>query len=382
MNIIMDEDRPYVEQEWYNMSELRLKRTFEVRLVHKWHHQESGTWKHKWIIASCGQDDNEDGSLKSIMGTITDISLLKQAQEDALERATLSEKLAQSRQEANEIQVHSRIEAEEARKGMEKFMDITSHEMRNPLSAILQSADGITSSLLEFKASSKTPVVSDELVEGNLEAIQIITVCDHRFHYRRTPADLLDQQLCAQHQGRIINDVLTLSKLDSAMLLVSPTPTQPPAVVKGALKMFEGELVSHGIELEFSFEESYNRFGIDWVMIDPSRVTQILVNLMTNAIKFTQSETKRHIKVSIGGSESKPPNGERVSLDWFPSRGIRSKKDLTIDREWGEEQPVFVYFAVKDTGRGLTDEEKTRLFHRFAVSLPVQDRMSSELMVV
>lgn len=351
MSIVMEEDRPYVEQEWYNMSELRLKRTFELRLIHKWHHKESGTWKHKWIIASCGQDENEDGSLKSIMGSITDISLLKQAQEDALERATLSEKLAQSQKEANEIQIRSRIEAEEARKSMEKFMDITSHEMRNPLSAILQSADGIASSLLEFQASSKTSVLSNELVEGTLEAIQIIT-------------------LCAQHQGRIINDVLTLSKLDSAMLLVSPTPTQPPVVVKGSLKMFEGELASHGIELEFFFEESYKHFGIDWVMIDPSRVTQILVNLMTNAIKFTQSGKRREIKVSIGGSVTKPPNGEGVNLEWFPSRGIGSKKDLTLDREWGDEKPVFVYFAVKDTGRGLSGEEKNRLFHRFAQANP------------
>lgn len=183
MDIIMEQDRPYVEQEWYNMSELRLKRTFEVRLIHKWHHKESGKWKHKWIIASCGQEENEDGSLKSVMGSITDISLLKQAQEDALERATLSEKLAQSQKEANEIQVRSRIEAEEARESIEKFMDITSHEMRNPLSAILQSADGIASSLLEFQASSKTPVVSDELVEGNLEAVQIITVCHRRLHH-------------------------------------------------------------------------------------------------------------------------------------------------------------------------------------------------------
>lgn len=368
MSIVMEEDRPYVEQEWHQLSELRLKRTFEMRLIQKWYHTESATWKHKWIMASCGQDENADGSLKSVMGSITDISLLKQAQEDALERATLSERLAQSQKEANEIQVRSRIEAEEARKSMEKFMDITSHEMRNPLSAILQSADGLASSLLEFQASLKESIVSVELVEDSLEAVQIITVRHHLPYYSTLPTDPHDQQLCAQHQGRIINDVLTLSKLDSAMLLVSPVPTQPPVVVKGALKMFEGELASHDIDLEFVLEESYKRVAIDWVMIDPSRVTQILVNLLTNAIKFTQPAEQREIKVSIGGSVDNPPNGEGVDLEWFPSRGVSSKKDLTLDREWGDEETIFVYFAVQDTGRGLSSEEKTRLFNRFAVS--------------
>ena len=151
------------------------------------------------------------------------------------------------------------------------------------------------------------------------------------------------------------------------MLQVSPTPAQLPVVVKGALKMFEGELVSNDIKLEFSFEKSYKRHGFDWVMIDPSRVTQVLVNLLTNAIKFTKSGKKREIKVSIGGSITKPPDGEGVNLEWFPSRGISSKRDLTFDSEWGEEEPVFLYFAVEDTGRGLSGEEKARLFHRFAV---------------
>ena len=153
------------------------------------------------------------------------------------------------------------------------------------------------------------------------------------------------------------------------MLQVSPTPTQLPVVVKGALKMFEGELVSNDIGFEFSLEASYSHYRIDWVMIDPSRITQVLVNLLTNAIKFTKSGEKREIRVSIGGSVTKPPNGERVNLEWFPSRGISSKRDLTSDSEWGEEEPVFLYFAVQDTGRGLTGEEKARLFQRFAVRI-------------
>ena len=174
-------------------------------------------------------------------------------------------------------------------------------------------------------------------------------------------------QLCAQHQGRIINDVLTLSKLDSAMLQVSPAPTRPFTVVERALKMFEGELVSHSIELSFAVESSYDKFAIDWIKADPSRVTQILINLMTNAIKFTRAEAKRLIRVSVGGSVIKPPSGDDVELEWFPSRGVGSKRDLTLDEEWGVGEQVFVYFAVQDSGSGVSGEEKTRLFHRFAV---------------
>ena len=165
------------------------------------------------------------------------------------------------------------------------------------------------------------------------------------------------------------------------MLQVSPTPAQPPVVVDRALKMFEGELASQGIDLEFTFEESYKQFGIDWVMIDPSRVTQILVNLMTNAIKFTGSCEVRQIRVSIGGSVAKPPRGEAFNLEWFPSRGISSKKDLTADDEWGEEPPIYVYFAVKDTGQGLSSDEKKRLFHRFAVWLTILDQTKYDLMI-
>ena len=71
----------------------------------------------------------------------------------------------------------------------------------------------------------------------------------------------------------------------------------------------------------------------------------------------------------MGGAVIKPPVGEKFADgDWFPSRGAKSKRDLTLDPEWGEGEPIYIYLAVEDTGRGLSDEEKRHLFQRFAVS--------------
>ena len=188
-------------------------------------------------------------------------------------------------------------------------------------------------------------------MSGNLDAANIIA-------------------LCAQHQTRIINDVLTLSKLDSAMLAVTPVAVRPDAVVKDIIKMFDGEFQSHDIKLQFTLEPSYSRHEVDWVFCDPSRLTQVFINILTNAIKFTRSEAERKITVSLGASTVKPPKGEERRVEWFPTNASGSKKDPTVSTEWGDGEPVFLYFAVRDTGRGLDVEEKTRLFHRFSQASP------------
>lgn len=72
-----------------------------------------------------------------------------------------------------------------------------------------------------------------------------------------------------------VDDILTLSKLDSQLLLVTPVAAQPLNVVQRVLKMHEGELHSHGIELKFHVDESFSALGIDWVKFDPSRVLQV-----------------------------------------------------------------------------------------------------------
>jgi len=139
-----------------------------------------------------------------------------------------------------------------------------SHEMRNPLSAILLCADGIANSLIEFQSiNADNAAISQSLVESNLDAAQTIV-------------------LCAQHQKRIIDDVLTLSKLNSAMLHVTPIQIQIDTLLRRTLKMFEGELQADDIKMTFVLQPSYHESQIDWVFCDPVRLTQIFINLLTN----------------------------------------------------------------------------------------------------
>lgn len=227
------------------------------------------------------------------------------------------------------------------------------------MSAILQCADEISTSLSERGAQDDTLSQSiKDLFESSIDAAQTIS-------------------LCAQHQKRIVDDVLTLSKLDSALLLVTPVDVQPVTVVQRALKMFEAELETNDIKLDFQVEQSYNDLDVDWVKLDPSRLLQVLINLTTNAIKFTHTQEKRTIVVSIGASLKRPSSpssgvslgdddGQRIS--YFPTRSKR--KDMTTGEDWGDGREIYLYFAVKDTGRGLNEDEKKLLFLRFSQTSP------------
>jgi signal transduction histidine kinase len=72
------------------------------------------------------------------MGSITDITLQKRSIKDADERAKLSQQLLISTQQSKDLQNKRLEEAEETRRAQNSFIDITSHEMRNPLSQSLR----------------------------------------------------------------------------------------------------------------------------------------------------------------------------------------------------------------------------------------------------
>lgn len=120
MNVISESDHPLMVTEWELLVTEKGKRIIELRLRNPWY-DEAGNAKQKWILASCDQEFDEEGNLVSIMGCITDISLQKQAEEDALERANLVEKLALRTEEAAQHERNFQQMAELAPCGMFTF---------------------------------------------------------------------------------------------------------------------------------------------------------------------------------------------------------------------------------------------------------------------
>lgn len=143
---------------------------------------------------------------------------------------------------------------------------MTSHELRNPLSAVVQCADSVIASLQGLPLHDATTAISDmsfdkirEEVSTSIDSLQTIVSC-------------------SLHQKRVIDDVLTLSKLDSNLILITPVRVQPAVVVSEALKMFDVECSQMEIKLDFVKDPTLE--GCDWVMLDPSRLLQVLINLL------------------------------------------------------------------------------------------------------
>lgn len=325
MDAVLPEDIALVKQLWTDLVVNVKSVSSEFRFKAPWRDRNGKNYSDStWVLFSAFPEKYDDGRLKSIFGSITDISQQKWAEG---------------------IQTRKMEEAVELKRQQENFIDMTSHEMRNPLSAILQCSDEITSSLAKIRKDGN----SSEAILSCLEAAQTIS-------------------LCSQHQKRIVDDILLLSKIDSQLLLVTPVDAQPLTVVQRALKMHEGELQAADIQMKFVVDHSFRELALDWVRFDPSRVLQVLINLTTNAIKFTGTERKRTITVTIAASKQRPSDNPNAPVKYFPTR--KKNKDEMSDKEWGDGEKIFILFSVRDTGRGLSPEEKKLLFIRFSQASP------------
>ncbi|KAG9597886.1 histidine kinase, partial [Aureobasidium melanogenum] len=331
---IHEDDQPKVGEAWMALAERGTPLNLEYRIKKPWKYIDEATGLEMsgetWLQGTAIAEIGIDGSVVAIQGFVTEISLKK-----ASERL-LSEKLE---------------DALEHKRQANRFIDMTSHEMRNPLSAILQSADGILTTLENnnrLGITSGITTFSGDVLETVLDAAQTII-------------------LCAQHQGRIVDDILTLSKLDSNLLVVSPDTVDMPSLLEKCFKMHEAELIRARIEISLRIHEGFRSLAVGKVMLDSSRLLQVIINLLTNAIKFTQFASRREITVHLDASSTRPKVG-MYGAPYVPFRVNRPEHHFTA--EWGIGEEIFVSISVQDSGKGMNEEELKLLFNRFSQASP------------
>jgi signal transduction histidine kinase len=171
-----------------------------------------------------------------------------------------------------------------------------SHELRTPLNAII----GFSQTMLDF------PAMYDGVDLPN--------------QYRQDMSQVLGSGKVLLN---IINDILDLSKVDAGKLDLEIQPVDLEPIVKGVLSTAVGLVGDKGnrIELQRKLPDP-----LPMVLGDPLRVRQVLLNLYSNASKFTDSG---YIKLSL----------------------------------WEEDGEVI--FAVEDTGIGIAEAERTSIFEEF-----------------
>ena len=243
-------------------------------------------------------------------------------------------------------QAKAAVEAQERKDQQERFIDMVSHEIRNPLSAVLHLADEIKGA----SSSLREKIEEEMLLEINDAADTIL--------------------LCVQHQNVLVDDILSFSKLDAMMLSLLPSVVQPKWDFSSALKVFQSELKSKNIGFHYALDVSYEELNVDYVIADNTRIKQVLINLLTNAIKFTaKKKGTKHISVAMGATVQRPTSYP-PNVVFFETKEGQFHYDSTTSTEWGQGPNMFLMVAVKDTGIGISASDQKKLFERFMQATP------------
>ncbi|HEY6437500.1 MAG TPA: ATP-binding protein [Ignavibacteriaceae bacterium] len=162
------------------------------------------------------------------------------------------------RQQFEKDILEARWIAEKANQAKSEFLAHVSHEIRTPMMGILGMAE---------------VALDGNIPEEEREHIELV---------HKSAENLLG----------IINDILDLSKIESGQLTITPIAFSLHSLIKEVTKVFEIRCQQKNINLHLDIDTSIP----EWIFGDDSRIRQVLINLLGNAIKFTE-EGHIHLKI-------------------------------------------------------------------------------------
>jgi PAS domain S-box-containing protein len=220
----------------------KLEMEFPLRLI------KDGTYH--WHLVRAVPERDGQGQAIGWIATATDIDAQKKAQED---RA----RLLAAEQNAREV-------AEAASRSKDEFVATVSHELRNPLNAIIGWTRMLRSRVLEPKRFDRA-------------------------------LDALERN--AQVQAKLVEDLLDISRIIAGKLQLRVRPISLSQVLKAACDTVRPTAEGKGVQLIVSLDSE-----ADEVSADPDRLQQVVWNLLSNAIKFTPAGGKVELRSTPVGS--------------------------------------------------------------------------------
>lgn len=187
-----------------------------------------------------------------------------------------------------------RIEAEESKHQQELLVDLTSHEIRTPVSAILQCSSLVKENLVALTEQLRLagPMgfsPTQDLLDDMAEDIEALESERSPCNLSNVLADLIGIYQCGLVQERIAGDVLSLARIQLDMLSLHDVETDLRKEAKKVLSVFSSEAKMKKIELRLQFGETIEMAQVQKIKTDHVRLGQVVTNLISNAIRFTAS---------------------------------------------------------------------------------------------